>query len=45
MSNVGCDAGAATSWIETSEAVKMLPHRFYIWCLETAALMVFSLVA
>lgn len=30
MSNVGCDAGAATSWIETNEAVKMPPHRFYI---------------
>lgn len=33
-----CDARAATSWIETKEAVKMPPHRFYIWCLGTATL-------
>lgn len=45
MSNVGCETGAATSWIETNEAVKMPPHRFYIWCLETVTLMAFSLVA
>lgn len=28
MSNVGCDAGAAMSWIETNEAVEIPPHRF-----------------
>lgn len=45
MSNAGCDAEAAMCWIETNEAVKMPPHRFYIWCLETATPMAFSLVA